>query len=318
MNISKIGDCLFAGGVKVESIEIYIDFVFFENLVINYLILMLTAKISRNKTSSLRMFTGSLIGASYVVLLLLLPHVKVYNGTVPKILLSLVMVAVSFNHERFMAYVKTLAIFYISTFVFGGAAYAFLYFGKSGGFINNAIIYSFIDSKWTDIFISLITVGIIVRVLWDMIQYRLIKERLLIPLKIIFKNKITNVFALVDTGNSLHDPLTNMPVVVVEFKAIKEMLPDEIVKIFEESREIELDSLTKIVTDSEWLARVRLIPFTSLGKENGMLIGFKPDYIEIGEDEKKKGIKDVVVGIYNRTLSKNESYKALLSPELVS
>jgi stage II sporulation protein GA (sporulation sigma-E factor processing peptidase) len=49
-----------------------------------------------------------------------------------------------------------------------------------------------------------------------------------------------------------------------------------------------------------------------------MLIGFKPDYIEIdGEDEKKKGIKDVIVGIYSKTLSRNRSYRALLSPDLL-
>ena len=44
-----------------------------------------------------------------------------------------------------------------------------------------------------------------------------------------------------------------------------------------------------------------------------MLIGFKPDYIEIGEEEDKKGVSNVIVGIYNKTLSKNEKYKAFWS-----
>jgi stage II sporulation protein GA (sporulation sigma-E factor processing peptidase) len=48
-----------------------------------------------------------------------------------------------------------------------------------------------------------------------------------------------------------------------------------------------------------------------------MLIGFRPDFIEIDRDNEKKGISDVIVGIYNKTLSKNEKYKALLSPELM-
>jgi stage II sporulation protein GA (sporulation sigma-E factor processing peptidase) len=48
-----------------------------------------------------------------------------------------------------------------------------------------------------------------------------------------------------------------------------------------------------------------------------MLIGFKPDYIEVGENTEKKGVTDVIVGIYNRALSKNNNYNALLSLELV-
>ena len=42
------------------------------------------------------------------------------------------------------------------------------------------------------------------------------------------------------------------------------------------------------------------------------LIGFKPDFIEIDNDNEKKDISDVIIGIYNKALSKNEKYRALL------
>jgi len=103
----------------------------------------------------------------------------------------------------------------------------------------------------------------------------------------------------------------------VEFNAIKSILPEEIQNIFEESKEDDLVRVTKIVSNSSWFSRFRIIPFTSLGKENGILIGFKPDYIEIGDKNERKGVTDVIVGIYNRALSKGENYNALLSPDLV-
>ncbi|NLP08484.1 MAG: sigma-E processing peptidase SpoIIGA, partial [Clostridiaceae bacterium] len=53
------------------------------------------------------------------------------------------------------------------------------------------------------------------------------------------------------------------------------------------------------------------------GKENGMLLGFRPDYIEIGAADGKKDIRDVIIGIYNRTLSANDQYRALMNPELI-
>ena len=297
--------------------EIYLDILFLENIVMNYLILLATSKFSRRRTSNLRLFLGALTGALFVVMMVIFPGVKAYYTVLAKFLLSLVMVAVSFSPERIGTFIKTLAVFYLSTFIFAGAAFAFLYFNQTGGFIKNGIVYVFWQSKWTVLFLSILLVGIIGRICWELIQSKFVKDKLLVQLKIAFENRSINLEALIDTGNSLHDPLTNMPVVVVEFNALKEILPEEIKKIFEESKENDLVIVTNIISASRWFSRFRLIPFTSLGKENGMLIGFKPDYIEVGVSEEKKGIYDVIVGIYNRSLSRNEKYKALLNPELI-
>lgn len=293
------------------------DVLFLENIVINYLILLVTAKFSKSKTSNLRLLLGALVGASYVVLMIVLPGIKVYYTALAKIILSFAIVAVAFSPEKVSTFLKTLAIFYVSTFIFAGAAFAFLYFNRNGGLIWNGIFYVFWQSKWTVLLLSIIMAGIIIRIFWELLQYKFVKEKLLIQLKIAFESKAIDLNALIDTGNSLHDPLTNMPVVVVEFGAIKDILPPEIQNIFEESKENDLISVTNVISNSQWFSRFRLIPFTSLGKENGMLIGFRPDYIEIGEDKDKKGISNVIVGIYNRSLSKNDKYRALLSPELI-
>jgi stage II sporulation protein GA (sporulation sigma-E factor processing peptidase) len=304
--------------VGETQVEIYPDIIFLENIVMNYLILLVTAKFTKSKTTSLRLFLGSLTGAVCVVLLLLCPSTKVYYTVLGKFLLSLLIIAVSFSPEILRNFIKILAVFYASTFLFAGAAFAFLYFNQSGGFIRNGIVYVFWESNMTLLIFSVITVGIIAKVFWEIMQYRLIKDKLLVPLKISFESKIIDMSALVDTGNSLYDPLTNTPVIVVEFKAIKEILPKEIKSIFEECKEDDLSCVTSIVSHSTWFSRFRLIPFTSLGKENGMLIGFKPDYVEVGEEQQKKGVSNVIVGIYNRALSKNEKYRALLNPELIA
>ena len=60
----------------------------------------------------------------------------------------------------------------------------------------------------------------------------------------------------------------------------------------------------------------RLIQFSSLGKENGMLIGFVPDRAEIHDDCGVKVLEKCVVGIYERQLSRDNSYGALLNPYL--
>ena len=298
--------------------EIYLDILVLENLVINYLILSVTAKFSRLRVSTLRLFAGAIIGALYVVFIILQPGIKIYYTTLAKILLSIFIVAITFSPRKVLPFIKTLVMFYIATFIFAGAALAFLFFHQQGGFVRNGIVYVFGQSKWSLMVFSFLTVGIILKIFWEVIQSKLTKERMVIPVKISFDNRVIDLSALLDTGNSLKDPLTNIPVMVVEFKALQELLPLEIKSIFEKSQEEDLNYVSAIISKSKWFSRFRLIPFCSLGKENGMLIGFKPDYIEIGEEEEKRDIKNVIVGIYNRSLSRNEKYKALLGPELVA
>ncbi len=298
--------------------EIYLDILLLENLVINYLILYVTARFSRVRVSTLRLFAGAIVGALYVVFIILQPGMKVYYTAFAKILLSVFIIAITFSPRKVLPFLKTLVIFYISTFIFAGAALAFLYFNQQGGFVRNGIIYVFGQSKGSLMFFGIVTVGIIVKIFMEVIQSRINKDKLLIPVKIAFDNRIIGLPALVDTGNSLKDPLTNIPVMVVEFKALEELLPSEIRSIFENSKEDDLNCVTSTISSSRWFSRFRLIPFSSLGKENGMLIGFKPDFIEVGEEEEKRDIKNVIVGIYNRSLSGDDKYKALLGPELVA
>lgn len=300
--------------------EIYLDIVILENIVINYLILLVTSRFSKNRTSSLRLFLGSVAGAAYLVLMILLPDTKVYATLLSKFLLSVGMVAITFSFRKLSVFLKTLALFYATTFIFAGAAFALMFFSKDWGIIRNGVLItplSFIDAKWSELLLAVAVALIIFHVIRDALQSKFIKEKLLVNISIAMGNKSIELPALVDTGNSLHDPLTKLPVVVVEFSAIKDLLPDDIKSIFEQNNENDLNSVTSTISSSNWFTRFRLIPFKSLGRENGMMIGFRPDYIEIGADEGKKDIRDVIVGIYNRTLSANEQYRALMNPELI-
>lgn len=195
-----------------------------------------------------------------------------------------------------------------------------MFLNREWGVMRNGVLMtpmSLLNTKWSELLMAFAVTLIILRIVWDVIQKKFLREKLLVQLIITFDKKAIQLFALVDTGNSLHDPLTNMPVVVVEYSAIKELLPPDIRDIYEKNTDNDLNTITATISCSDWFSRFRLIPFTSLGKENGMLIGFRPDYIEIGTEEEKRGVQEVIVGIYNRALSRNEQYRALMNPELM-
>nr|WP_244262191.1 sigma-E processing peptidase SpoIIGA [Thermoanaerobacter wiegelii] len=46
----------------------YLDVIFFENLIINYLILSLTRKFSKKGSKPIKLFLGALLGACYVLI----------------------------------------------------------------------------------------------------------------------------------------------------------------------------------------------------------------------------------------------------------
>lgn len=59
-----------------------------------------------------------------------------------------------------------------------------------------------------------------------------------------------------------------------------------------------------------------IIPYKSIGNENGMLLGFKPDYVIFYDDEKKY-IENSVIGICNEVLSCNNVYSGIFGLEIL-
>ena len=65
------------------------------------------------------------------------------------------------------------------------------------------------------------------------------------------------------------------------------------------------------------MSKLKFIPFSSLGKQNGMLLGIKPDYIKVISNETETVNKNVIIGIYNKSLTKRGEYRALVGIDLI-
>lgn len=58
--------------------------------------------------------------------------------------------------------------------------------------------------------------------------------------------------------------------------------------------------------------QIRWIPFTSVGNQNGMLVGVKVEKVELYYQDKREMLDQVIIGVYQGSLSKNQSYHALV------
>ena len=107
-----------------------------------------------------------------------------------------------------------------------------------------------------------------------------------IPKNPICSKKSIFIKGLLDTGNALREPVTNLPCIIVESDFFNDL---------------ELNSNNEF-----------LIPYSTIG-EDGLLKGFKSKDIRIrGEDKKWRNVEVILCECKNK-LSKENDFNALLS-----
>ena len=131
---------------------------------------------------------------------------------------------------------------------------------------------------------------IIITTAFKNIKGKLSKKDMLCNIKININSNSVYTKAILDTGNFLKEPITKIPVAVVEKDVLKGVIPEKI-----------LNNLSNIIE----------------GKENGMLIGIKADGLTVNTQEDVVFIKNIIIGIYDGSLSKTGKYRALIGLELL-
>jgi len=108
-------------------LTIYIDIIFLENLFMNYIILFATGTIVKAPIKIVKTLISSTIGSIYAIISYM-SILEIYSNIFLKIILSLAMVYIAFNSKSLKQFLKQLIIFYLTSFTFGGVAFAALYF----------------------------------------------------------------------------------------------------------------------------------------------------------------------------------------------
>lgn len=295
---------------------IYGDIIIIENFIMNYIIIFLTARFSKLPTNFIKMLAGAIVGATYSVIVFL-PSMKFLNTLSMKISLSVLIIVIVFTPERIMDFIRIFMIFYLISFVFGGTSFALIYMTNHGGLSSKGLFY--ISEFPVSLLIVTGIIGfLIIKFSWGYIQQKISKENIMTTISIYIDGEEIEVKGIFDTANFLYDPISNLPVIIVEYDFIKEILPEEIKSIFKENNEKDFEKVSEILMNSDWIKRFRMIPYSSLGKENGLLVGFKTDKIKILDNNKEKEVSNAIMAIYSHKLSKSGEYNALLNPEILN
>lgn len=290
---------------------IYADLILIQNIIMNYIIILTAGIICKTNIKQYRIICASIIGALYAIVMYIM-QLNVYNNQITKTILSICMIYVAFNAKTIKNLLKQLMIFYLTSFCFGGATYYLLYCIKPGliKYINGMLVGTY------PIKIAILggIVGFFVIIIsFNIIKNRFEKKDLLYNVKIYYKEKSIKIKVILDTGNLLTEPISNVPVMIVEATKMDAFIPNNILKNMDEL--LNNNAFNKVT--EEMKSRICIIPFSSVGKQNGIIVGFRPDFIKIYTDQGEKIRKKVVIGILNNKISKNELYSGLMGLNLL-
>ena len=293
---------------------IYIDVVFLENLVMNSIILIASGIILKKKLKWIRILLASSLGAVYTIIGYI-SVLEIYSNLVLKVILSILIIYIAFNPQTVKQLWKDVLIFYLTSFVFGGVAFALIYVVKPQDILmKNGLFLGTYPLK--TVLLAAIVAFIIIIAAFAIVKTKFSKKDMFCDVEVELNNKKIKTRAMIDTGNLLKEPITNTPVIVLEHTLLYECVPKEILDNLESILGGELVKIPEKVRN-EYISRLKLIPFASLGKQNGMLVGIKADSLKIIQDDQEKENKNVIIGIYNKSLTKRGEYRALIGMDLI-
>ena len=294
---------------------IILEYYLLENFIANFLVLYATNRITKSKLKIKGIIIGTITATLYS-LVIFLPSFLFLSSFVFKVLISSLIVYITFRSKSIKAFLYQWLCFYIVSFILAGTIMSL-----SFNFTNITELLSKEMNLFKIFGIKHVLTGIIIAILITIIVFsynnrKKQMQKLLVDAKIIYKGKELLISALVDTGNNLKEPLSNKSVFVVELSKLLTMLPEELIEFYKIKKYTKIEDLLLKLSDEFPLI---LVPFKSIGNEKGIILGFKPDNVIIRFHNETQEIQldRIIIGIYNGHLSNEREFSGLIDYDSV-
>lgn len=254
--------------------EIYIDVLFFINFISDFLLLILCDM--NFKKGILKKIFASAIGSLYACLFVLdIP--KVIYSPVAKMLVLGVMCYISFHPLSIKVFFEKCALFLVVSMLFCGVFYA-------GPLLLNST-----DIPWI---LLIFTAFFVTRFTFIKIKNKLYSKKC--KIRIYYNKNTVTIHAMIDTGNALKDPVSGMPVLVIDEEILKKLFSPSATR----------NNLCEFVNPEDF----RIIPYKTISN-SGVTYGFIPEKLFFEDKE----IKNTVIAVAPSPICTD----ALINPQLI-
>ncbi len=253
---------------------VYADILIGVNIIINFLLLMLTGKACKTGYKTLRIVAAAFLGGLFS-LYIFVPQQHLLIELAVKSAISLLITFIGFGFSSIKHFIKTSFYFLCFNMLFGGIVLAtWSLFKPQGVVINNGMVYFDVSPI---LLISTTIISYFVITIINRFTKRTFSSNNKYSLEIFYKDKSIKALCLKDTGNALTDNISDRPVIVITKQKAMLLLEEEL----------------KVQTVPNTAVKgFRLIPYYSVGSR-GLLPAFKCDYIVINN----KKIYSVIVAV---------------------
>lgn len=289
------------------QIEIYADVVFAINVVMDFFIFWIVNKLIMKKSHIGRLVLGAVVASLFYCIFVFISAINIFST----VLLFVGSVYIAFKPQNLKECLKLIALTNIVAFAVGGVGMGLFYYTNLGGYVGNNIEVAIYEFPIKILLSSICFCYITIKLCMSWYKRVIFKKQTFCEVELYIGDKHINIKGLVDTGNSLQEPITKKPVMVAELTAVKKILPSTVYSAYSLGENV--SDIIKNIADDELINNIKIIPFSSLGQKNGVIIGITMDRAVI----KDKVILKPIVALYSSSLSIDGFYNALLSPEFI-
>lgn len=299
---------------------VYIDIIFFVNVIIDALLLWTTAWTRKATFAWWRLGVSSAVGGLYVVLLFF-PALSFLYTFIVKFLLSLLMIWIAFGYGGLQLFWRNVGAFYVVNFVAAGTVLGVEYASESSGDIVAGIQAGF-ELK-VSLLLLLFALPLFYWLYRKVTENAKRKERLTTftaQVEVHIGDVASCCTGLIDTGNQLYDPLTRTPVMVMEAAQWERHIP---AGWMQKIRRAEVEQLVMGIGASEdeapfiWQDRLRLVPYRGVNRGTQWMLAIKPDRVVITTEAERYESPKVLIGLDGGCLSLEKTYQAIIHPALL-
>lgn len=303
---------------------VYLDIIVLLNIAIDTLLLWFTAYFRKERIVWWRIITASVCGSTYLLFFFFPSFSLMYQWPV-KLLLSILILWIAFGNKRLWAFTQNLTIFYFVAFVFGGGVFGLQYFLAPQNEILGGLVVTHNDGFGVGFkptfFILVIGFGLVYvlgRKSYQAIQEPRRMETYLADVAVTLAGESVICRGLVDTGNQLHEPITRIPVMIMETRMLAHLLPPPLLRQADENGGVweKLDGCWGELP-AEWQPRIRLIPYRSVSRGMDFLMAVKPDSVTIVLDGNRYETQKVLIGLNPIPLAADGKYQAIIHPAML-
>ncbi|WP_028544980.1 sigma-E processing peptidase SpoIIGA [Paenibacillus taiwanensis] len=307
---------------------IYADLVFGLNAVLDWTLLAMSARLRGLRPSTGRMASAAAIGTVYAAVLFVptIPFLVTIGG---KVLISICMLIVAFGFHQLGFFLRNLLAFYFSAFVIAGGAFGIQYMIKdatlwsSFGTTSAAAVHEQLKFGAGLLVFGLAASYAIYRIAWRQQKDQTQMNSFIAEVEIGIGDTIRTCQGLIDTGNSLKEPISGAPVMITNASLWEGVLPAEWLKAIQAGAVLDCFHTYDAECSSKGTcpideAKLRILPYRGVNQATQWMLGFKPDYIVVKHEGLSYRSRHVIVGLDSGRLSQDEQFQAIIHPELIA